>query len=84
MPMLCYAYCFLWILPRKIELLGQFSLRINQKTILTFAAGFITYKAGIKTEAKITNQLGPGLKRVTKLTKETFSQRGVTILNNIC
>ena len=42
------------------------------KTISTFVAGLITNGAGLKTKAKNTNQLGPGLKKLTKLTKETF------------
>ena len=62
-------------------MLGQCSLRINQQTILTFVACLITYEAGLKTEAKNTNQLGPELKRLAKLTKETFAESGFTVLN---
>ena len=83
--MLCWRhYCFLWILLQKIELLSQFSLRINQKPILAFVTGLITYEARPKTEAKITNQLGPGLKRLIKLTKETFAESGLTVLSTLC
>ena len=63
---------------------GQFSLRINKKIVLTFAADLIRYRAGLKTEAKITNQLEQGLKKPTKLTKETFAESGFTVLNTFC
>ena len=49
-------------------MLGSFALKVNQKTILTVAVDLLTYGARLKTKAKITNQLGPGLKRLTKLT----------------
>ena len=62
-------------------MLGQFSLRINPKTSLTFAADLITYGAGLIVEAKITNQLEPGLKRPIKLTKENFAESSSTVLN---
>ena len=62
-------------------MLGQFSLRINQKTILTFVDNFTTYGAGLKTEAKIINHLGLGLKRPIKLTKENFAESSFTVLN---
>ena len=63
---------------------GQFSLRINKKIILTFAADLITYGPGLKTKAKITNQLEQGLKKPAKLTKETFAESGFTLLNTFC
>ena len=59
-------------------------LRINQKAILKFVADLITYGAGLKIEAKITNQLGSGLKMLTKLTKGTFAESGFTIFNTFC
>ena len=34
-----------------------------------------------KDRTKNTNQLEPGLKRLTKLTKETFAESGFTVLN---
>ena len=66
---------------RKLNPLDNF-LRINQKTILTFVADLITYGTGLKLEAKITNQLGLELKRLTKLTKENFAKSGFMVLNN--
>ena len=65
-------------------MLGQFSLRINEKTFLTFVADLITYGAGLETGAKIMNQLGPGLKRPIKLTKDTFAESSFTVLNTFC
>ena len=65
-------------------MLGQISAGINQNTVLTFVAELITYGGGLKTEAKITNQLRPGLKRAIKLTKETFAESSSTVINFFC
>ena len=51
------------------------------KKILTFVDNFTTYGAGLKTEAKITNHLGLGLKRPIKLTKENFAESSFMDLN---
>ena len=44
------------------------------KTISTSVAGFITNGAGLKTEARNTNQLGPKLKRLTKFFKTSAAK----------
>ena len=66
------------------ENIAQFSLRIKQKTILTIVVDITTYRARLKTEAKITNLLRLRLKRPTKLTKENFAENGLAVLITFC